>query len=381
MIAFGSDGMLYIAVGDGGGGGDPDNLAQDTTNLLGTLLRIEPSVSPSPVEPYTVPVDNPLQGSGTRICGLDGYQGSDTCREIFGYGLRNPWRFSVDRSTGDVWIGDVGQGRREEVDYIAAGVRDAQNFGWRIFEGTDEYNNPDDLPLSDFVAPIHEYAHDSQGGRSITGGYVYRGSDMPTFYGRYIYGDYGSGRIWALSFDGSSVTANEEVASLSSISSFGEDRDGELYVLSIGSGAVYRFRERIDTGDDGVPQRLSDTGLFTDLPNLTATPGMIEYDVIAPLWSDDATKRRWIALPGTQQITFRANDTWSFPVGTALVKHFELRLASGETRTSRDTRLLPPHPGLARLQLSLELSTDRRRSAAGRGDRDAHRGGSRRAGR
>ena len=223
MIAFGPDRYLYIGLGDGGSGGDPHGNGQNRATLLGSILRIDVSKS-SKEEKYGVPPDNPFIGQGN-------FKG-----EIWAYGLRNPWRFSFDRVTGVLWAGDVGQNAIEEVDVITIGG----NYGWNIMEGSRCYPpsvsncNREGLKL-----PIAEYTHDD--GCSITGGYVYRGSKIKSLYGAYVYGDYCSGKVWALRYDGSKVTEHLElIDSDLQISSFGEDKDGELYMLAF-DNKIYRF--------------------------------------------------------------------------------------------------------------------------------------------
>lgn len=312
MLAFGPDGKLYIASGDGGSADDPFANGQSLTTLLGKVLRVEPDGS--------VPADNPFVGTGAGVRG-----------EIWAYGLRNPWRMSFDRATGQLWLGDVGQNAEEEVDIVTRGG----NHGWRVFEGTRSNVNPDDRPASDFVAPVHSYSHDF--GNSITGGYVYRGAAVPSLAGSYVYGDYGSGTVWALVHDGTQVVQNVEIASAPSPASFGEDEAGELHICCF-DGRIRRFVP--DTqGTPTMPNTLSATGLFADVAQLQPTPGVLEYEVNSPLWSDGAEKRRWIALPGTSRIQFSSDDAWTFPVGTALVKHFEIATSPSTTRRL-ETRVL-----------------------------------------
>ena len=227
QILFGPDGKFYIAMGDGGSGNDPDDRAQDLGDLLGKILRIDPQ--PSGSRPYAVPPDNPfVSRSGAR-------------GEVWMYGLRNPWRFTWDRQTSDLWIADVGQNRVEEIDFLPAGSPPGANFGWSFLEGSLEVKgeNPDGG-----ILPIFEYGHDE--GCSVTGGYVYRGSRVPSLGGVYVYGDACSGTVWGLvEQDGAAADQRElEVGagggSGFSISSFGEDAAGELYLLDLGTG-VYRF--------------------------------------------------------------------------------------------------------------------------------------------
>ncbi|MHC4549082.1 MAG: PQQ-dependent sugar dehydrogenase [Planctomycetota bacterium] len=316
MIAFGPDDLLYTSLGDGGIGGDPDGNGQDRTNLLGTVIRIDPHGG----TPYSIPGDNPFVGAGGGVR-----------EEIYAYGFRNPWRFSFDRGTGDLWLGDVGVGSREEIDVVFKGG----NYGWNVFEGNLSYENPTGLPPSQFEAPVHDYGR-AVGG-CVIGGYVYRGSRAPALVGAYVYADCNSAAIRALTYDGNAVTSDTPIGTLSSVFSFGEDEQGELYAVRYG-GSFHRLQEGSGGGQE-IPSLLSDTGLFRDTTNLVPAPGLIEYDVNSPLWSDGARKRRWIALPGDARIGFSANGPWVFPVGTVLVKHFELDLAPTQVQRL-ETRVL-----------------------------------------
>jgi len=311
-LAFGPDDKLYVALGDGGAGNDPNDNGQNLSTLLGSVLRLDDDGTP--------PADNPFVGvAGARP-------------EIWAYGLRNPWRMSFDPATGDLWLGDVGQGAREEIDRIERGG----NYGWRVFEGNRANINPDELPASAFTAPVFDY--DRTQGYSVTGGLVYRGAAVPTLQGSYIYGDFGSGRVWALVFDGVQAVGNVQIGTLPSAASFGEDRDGELYACCF-DGALRRLQADPTPQPSGdLPSLLSQTGLFTDTATLTPSPGILEYDVQMPLWSDGAEKRRWIALPGTARMQFHPTDAWTFPIGTALVKHFEIATTTGTSRL--ETRVL-----------------------------------------
>ena len=220
MIEFGPDGMLYVALGDGGSAGDPRRHGQNLGTLLGTILRIDVT-QPEGGAPYTVPADNPFVGqSGAR-------------GEIWAYGLRNAWRFSFDRETGDLWTGDVGQNALEEVDVVRRGG----NYGWNEMEGSRCFRPACDPDA--FEAPVVEYGRD--GGCSITGGYVYRGQRLPELQGVYLYADFCSGRIWGLRWDGERVTEQAQLARAEfQIPSFGEDEAGEVYVLGF-DGGIYTF--------------------------------------------------------------------------------------------------------------------------------------------
>ena len=309
-IAFGPDGLLYVGVGDGGSGNDPDNNAQNLGVLLGKILRIRSD--------GTIPADNPYVATA-------GARG-----EIWAYGLRNPFRISFD-ANGRLWVGDVGQDQIEEIDLITRGG----NYGWRVFEGTRSNVNPDGLPASQFVAPVFTYGHDL--GQSVTGGAIYRGN-VAALAGAYVYGDFVSGRLWALSERGGSAGAHVQIGEIANPSSFGEDSDGDMLITSY-DGHLYRFAAAGSGDSDEFPQALSQTGLFSNLATLTPASGLIEYAVNAPFWSDGASKRRWIAVPNGAQIDFSADAAWTFPLGSVIVKHFEMTLADG-TRKRLETRLL-----------------------------------------
>jgi glucose/arabinose dehydrogenase len=226
-IAFGDDGFLYAGWGDGGAAGDPLNRAQDNFYLLGTFTRIDVDGD----APYEIPADNPFAINAATPCpqGI----GNADCPEIFAYGFRNPWRWSFDRRDGDLWAGDVGQERWEEVDRVILGG----NFGWRCREGTHDFNT--DGCNGVYTDPVTEY--DRAQGRSITGGYVYRGSAIPEMQGSYIYGDFGSGRVWAIAADSQAgVTGVEILGTLFSIASFAEDVDGEIYIVNY-NGSAHRI--------------------------------------------------------------------------------------------------------------------------------------------
>ena len=227
-LMFGPDGDLYIGMGDGGSDyrsgdpqGDPHRNGQNLRVLLGKMLRIEPR--PSGGKPYAIPPANPfLSMPGARP-------------EIWAYGLRNPWRFSFDRDTGDLWIGDVGAGRNEEIDLHRAGTPAGQNFGWNAVEGTFVWRGPP----PNAIDPVDEYGHDS-GGCAITGGFVYRGSAIPDLRGWFVYGDFCLGDLQAMRLLGDRPQEVSLAANVPSLSSFGEDQQGELYAVSL-AGGVYKL--------------------------------------------------------------------------------------------------------------------------------------------
>ena len=217
-VVFGPDGYLYLSLGDGGLAGDPHKNGQDTTSLLGKILRIDVNSG----DPYTIPSDNPFGN------------------EVWAYGLRNPWRISFDRSSGDLWIGDVGQGDWEEVDYLPAGSRGGANFGWSIMEGNHGYDGQVQPGL---LLPVAEYGHaDTLGGCSVTGGYVYRGG-MPEWNGIYLYGDYCKGHVWGLMRSDGQWQSQLLFEAGMTITSFGQDESGEIYLAS-DAGGVYKLAEK-----------------------------------------------------------------------------------------------------------------------------------------
>ena len=219
-LAFGPDGYLYIGMGDGGSGGDPQGNGQNLTALLGKILRIDVDGG----DPYAIPADNPF---------ADGQSGRP---EIWAYGLRNPWRLSFDRATGDFYTGDVGQNQWEEIDYLPAGAPSGANFGWNYREGANPYQGEPPAGLQ-LVEPVAQYQHPE--GCSVSGGFVYRGAALPEFSGIYLYGDYCNGRIWGLLRQADGSWANQFLfESGALISSFAQDNAGELYLLDHRTGSV-----------------------------------------------------------------------------------------------------------------------------------------------
>jgi len=237
MIAFGPlDHYLYIATGDGGPQGDPQDNAQRLDSPLGKILRID--VLSGTDVPYIIPPTNPFEGDPNAL------------GEIWAYGLRNPWRFSFDRVTGDLYAGDVGWGSREEIDFQSAASGGGENYGWRVAEGFACRRGSGTCGTDPgFIPPIHDYAREI--GRSVTGGYVYRGEAMPSLRGTYFFGDFVLGRVWSFRYDGSSLSEYTERTSelqppgedpLALITSFGEDARGEIYIVTYG-GTIYKIVE------------------------------------------------------------------------------------------------------------------------------------------
>lgn len=237
-LCFGPDGMLYLGLGDGGAANDPKNNGQRPESVLGKIIRVD--VSGGVGSPYKIPEDNP-------------FVGDDAFRpEVWAWGLRNPWRFSFDRETGDLWIGDVGQNKWEEINFAPASSKGGENYGWRIREAAHPFNDDDPKPKVPLIDPIFEYR---QGGplnaRSVTGGYVYRGSKIPSLKGWYIFGDYVSGQIWGLKQEGGELVGQVDLTpmlasgsgkgAVPGLASFAEDAAGELYVMSLSQGTVFRI--------------------------------------------------------------------------------------------------------------------------------------------
>ena len=237
-LAFGPEGYLYISMGDGGGGGNPFNTSQKLSEARGKILRIDIDSA----SPYAIPPTNPFFNSAVQ----------GVRKEIWALGLRNPWRFSFDRENGDLFIGDVGQGNWEEIDYQPAGDPGGRNYGWSVFEGTHCYPpGTATCTLPGSTLPVIEYDHSSAGGIAVTGGYRYRGHKVREIAGYYIYGDYGSGHIWAATVGGPGPWPTVLIATAGNISAFGQDEAGELYIADVGAGTIKRIAP-VDTDGDGM---------------------------------------------------------------------------------------------------------------------------------
>lgn len=287
---FGPDGYLYISTGDGGSGGDPQDNGQDGTSLLGKILRIDVDNG----DPYALPPDNPFLG----------HPGFNDL--IWAYGLRNPWRFSFDRLTGDMWIGDVGQGAWEEIDLEPAGSRGGLNYGWRCYEGLVPFNTNGCGDPSEYTFPVHVYPNSRFGsGCSVTGGYVYRGTKYPAMYGDYLYTDFCSGKFWTLRPDSDTSFVNREVGDFQAneFGALGEDIHGELYAAALSSGRIFTITLPCLLDYD-----LSSTDqICPDMPdgqaeiNVTAQTGMASF-----LWSTGDTGPALDSLlPGIYYVTIQ----------------------------------------------------------------------------
>ncbi len=331
-IAFGPDGYLYIGFGDGGGGGDPLGAAQKDHTLLGKFIRIDVNVPAA--QKYAIPPTNPFAASG-QPCNKNssahngGAASGTPCAEIHAKGFRNPWRWSFDSETGELWVGDVGQDVWEEVDRVVLGG----NYGWDTREGAHCYPPGANCSAAGLIEPIVEYDHAQ--GLSITGGYVYRGAAIPSLVGKFIYGDYSSGRIWAVSSDPNTGAYQPQllVDTSHSISSFGQLHDGEVYWTHLFGGKIYKLvpSGNVDAGSP-FPQKLSQTGCFDPADPKRPVPALIPYDVNAPLWSDGARKERHFALPDGARLHVNADGDWDFPNGSVLTKTFFVAGKRVETR-------------------------------------------------
>jgi uncharacterized repeat protein (TIGR03806 family) len=326
-IAFGKDGFLYIGFGDGGSGGDPEGHGQDLTDMLGDILRIDVDGG----LPYKIPADNPFAATGAT-CTADYNVSAGNCREIYALGFRNPWRFSFDSATGDLWVGDVGQNAFEEIDRVQKGG----NYGWNCREGAHDFSGrpASCSTVTGLIDPVYEYGTRSAGDISVTGGYVYRGSALPALVGRYVFADFSSGRIWRLVDNGAVLSAQPLLDTSLLISSFAQSNDGELYVVDYGGGTLRKIVDGGGTPPSGpsVASQLSATGCVNPGNPSQPASGLVPYDVAAPFWSDGATKERWLAIPDGTTIGVGADGDFSFPNGTVLMKHFRLNGNLVETR-------------------------------------------------
>jgi uncharacterized repeat protein (TIGR03806 family) len=314
-LAFGPDGFLYIGIGDTGKNASENG--QDTMVLLGKMLRIDVDGG----VPYAIPADNPY---------ADGVFGEP---EIYAIGIRQPWRWSFDRVTGDLWLGDVGADTREEVTVVERGG----NHGWDLMEGTWCVSLPDCSVIPDLVEPVLDYGH--LGSTAVIGGYVYRGTKIPALVGTYVFADHFTHELWGITENdvGEAITFDIAIGVTFQPSSFAEDADGELYMLAR-DGGVFRVEPAGPPPViDAFPAWLSETGCVDPSDPTVPVEAMIPYEVNSPLWSDGATKQRWLAIPDGTTIGVGPDGDFEFPVGTVLVKEF----TAGGRRV--ETRLLLRH--------------------------------------
>jgi uncharacterized repeat protein (TIGR03806 family) len=331
-LVFGKDRMLYITSGDGTSDSDNWVSAQDVTNLLGGVLRIDVD-HPTMDRPYSIPADNPF---------LDIPQARG---ELWAIGLRNPWRMSIDAVTGQIWVGNNGQDLWETAHLLGRG----QNYGWSVYEGSHPFYAHRELGPGTLTLPTFEHHHGEA--RSLTGGVVYYGDRLPDLRGFYIYGDYATGKIWAGRHDGKEVISHREIADTSiQITGFSNTHRGELLIVDY-AGALYRLEPNPDSKNPDrlpvFPRKLSETGLFTSTASHEVAPGVIPYSVIAPAWNDGAEAERFLALPGQAQIEYTGQRGWKFPDGSVIVQTLSVdRPQAGKATPQRvETRLLVRQQG------------------------------------
>ena len=336
-LKFGPDGCLYISSGDGGPAFPPDPLqsGQDVSNLLSSILRIDVR-RPDQGRPYTIPTDNPFVD-------LPNARG-----EVWAYGLRNPWKMSFDRQTGELWVGDVGW----ELWELVHKVHKADNFGWSLFEGRQPVHAERTRGPSPVVPPTVEIPHTE--GASVTGGFVYRGERFPELRGLYLFGDWETRRIWGVDARDPQSTPRREIVEPSvRIVDFAEDHAGELYLLDYDAGTIHELEPtNAPATDAAFPRQLSRSGIYADVARQTPAAGVLPFEINAELWADGATAERFLGLPGNGVVKrfpspqAIANSMFQrsteFPTDTVLVKTLSLPLADGVVETPRaiETQIL-----------------------------------------
>jgi uncharacterized repeat protein (TIGR03806 family) len=327
-LAFGKDGYLYISTGDGGDPSPPDPkmTGQDCSDLLSSILRLDVD-HPRGALAYSIPPDNPFVGV------------PNVRPEIWAFGFRNPWKMSFDRTTGDLWVGDVGWELWELVDKVERGG----NYGWSVVEGPQPVN----VEARRGPAPIRPTlkVHPHSEAASITGGYVYRGTSLAELSGAYIYGDFQTGIIWALREKGGSVTWQNELARTPlHLVAFGETNDGELLLVDHDrTHQIYSLVPSSGTSSRTTfPRKLAESGLFTSMREAQPAPGVLPYEINSELWSDGAIAERLLAIPGRDRIGLSAQGMWQFPEGSVLARTISLELEPGKPASRRriETQIL-----------------------------------------
>lgn len=323
-IHFGpKDGYLYASTGDGSSDSDTYGSGQDISDIPGSVIRIDVDHT-DPGRAYSIPRDNPFLGfPGARP-------------ELWAYGLRNPWKLDFDESNGQLWVGANGQDLWETVHLIKRG----DNHGWPIYEGSHSFHLDRPRGPTPPVKPAAEHHHSEA--RSLTGGVVYTGQKLPELTGAFVYGDYSTGRVWAIKHDGTKATFHKELVDTPfAITGFGNDPNGELWVIDH-AGMFYRIvpNDRTELNKD-FPTKLSETGLFTDVKSHRFAAGVVPYAPAAPFWSDGAIKIRAIGVPGTESVDTKS-ERWEAPDGSVTIKSFQLEMQSGEPASRKyiETRIM-----------------------------------------
>lgn len=328
-LVFGQDGMLYISSGDGSADSDDWVTGQDLSELNGGILRINVDQSDG-TRPYSVPKDNPFMGL------------KDARPENWAYGLRNPWRLTMDQKTGRIWVGSNGQDLWETAHLVRRG----ENYGWSLYEGSHAFylnRKPGPTPV---VLPTIEHSHSEA--RSLTGGVVYYGEELSELDGAYIYGDYSTGKIWGARHDGTLVTWQQELANTEMlITAFAVDHRGRLLIADHGGNIFRLIRAPKQISTPKFPARLSETGLFLSTKEHKVQPGVIPYSVNAPGWADGASAERFLALPGDTRIGYTSSGGWNFTNGAVVVQTLSLERVVGNpaSRQRIETRLLVRQSG------------------------------------
>ena len=346
-LHFGPDGYLYVSLGDEGGGNDQySNSQRIDRDFFSGILRIDVDKRPGSLPPnpheaasenYAIPPDNPFVGAS--MFNAASVRSEAVRTEFWAVGLRNPWRMSFDRPSGKLYVGDVGQGAREEIDVIQKGG----NYGWNFREGfiAGPRSIPSRLQVT-AIDPIHDYPRSD--GYSVTGGVVYRGDRFPEIFAHYLFADYGTGNLWALRQDEAGAAQVRRIANDRSITAFGTDpANGDVLIADNAEDTLKRLVRLQVSGGTGFPPLLSETGAFQDLKTLTPHEGILPYALNVPFWSDNARKTRWFSIPKPDRsIWFRRTGNWDLPEGSIWIKHFELELIPGVPESARrlETRFL-----------------------------------------
>ena len=337
-VCFGADGFMYVTSGDGTSDSDTNVTGQRTDLLLAKVLRIDvdgttEAEGKTPAKNYRVPKDNPFVADKRFV------------PETWAYGLRNPWRITFDTKTGQLWVGNNGQ----DIWETAYLVKPGDNYGWSVLEGSHDFYPQRKAGPTAFTKPTVEHHHAEA--RSLTGGVVYHGDKLPDIKGAYIYGDYSTGRIWAVKHDGKAVSWHKEIAITTlKITGFSLDPNGELLVNhhgGTGDGGFFTLEPNPEKASTTFPRKLSDSGLFDSVKDHKLKPGVVPYSVNAPFWSDGLYKERALALPAGETIGFTRNRGWNFPDKTVLVKSFALEKKEGDPTSRKwvETRFLTKQSG------------------------------------